>query len=757
MGKKEIHLDSDAESLFQELKGLETERELEKFSDVSDLLSGYLNAEEARLDQWRIYLLEAIFMLSHYVVNVHFSEGIQSQKDIFSELINTLTKLDQVPDRGKTLLIQYRGKPTGTKISSKVDYVVSYGKLILDSVIVQAMVNRMGLRMAHLTGRLSSTFEVFSRQGINTLFVRLPENSPTMMQQLKECLEIIARFNHAIKSNKPMVYLFRGKQKAVAPVLDERGVPDVNLTLVLALNNLTPDFMQKMITKVKKMMDSADSRLNDRFTGIYDAIFSIAGMQKKLIRPPLELNNIKWLVQSNEQQKISVEKAKVARHIMDTVEGSSEKKIQVLKSVYENDYQNVDLEVFGERIQHLSKLLDSLEKHITDDAVHSEVVDNVRQRFEKVQDNIYDNLFISDQYVRIRDHGRDTILEKVNDKLKDMLSFFQGRAKIRKKLTAGKFYALELTDEDYQNIAQDFKVPVEDARTIIALLKSCFNSEGGFKRSVFEKNIPKFAEYEDKVFDLLWHYLKETPARNDRVAFLNSLQLLMVRMQRPEIALKVLLEEICKDPEVINYSDRNSFMLANLLVRKYNQELRVDIENTPEEVLEVREGINQQAARFVGEILESKQEAFITKIKTIHHKILERIGLPESSDETMSLRFLLSFEREVFIFLSLIQGSIARSVLRSALKEYGTPESFVYINQKGENQIRTILNHFRMIVRAADRLEDKKALLLLTEISKRENFFLSLGKDGHFDEPVKRLFDQVRNALLLTWDKVDVQ
>jgi hypothetical protein len=755
LGKKEIQLDSDAENLFQELKGIETGRKLEKYSDIEDLMSGSLNAEEERLDHWRAYLLETVFLVSHYFVDVRFLEGIQSQKDTFSELINTLTKLDQMPDRGKTLLIQYRGRPTGTKISPKTDYVVSCGKLILDSANTQAMLNRMGLSMAHLTGRLSSTFEVFSKQGINTLFIRLPENSPTLMQQLKECLEIIARFNHAVSSNKPIVYLISGKQKAIVVIPDERGVPDANLTLVSALNNLKPEFMQKLVAKVNDMVDSGGSRFNERFTGIYDAIFSIAGIRKKLIQPPLELNNIKWLIKSQEQQKISVETVKVARHVMDKVEGSPEKKIQVLKSVYGNDYQTIDSGVFGERIQHVSDLLNSLEKNFADNSVHIEVVDNLRQRFEEVQDNIYDNLFVSDHYVRIHDYDRDTILEKVNDKLKDMLSFFKGRAKIRKKLTSGKFYALELTDEDYQNIAQDFNVPIEDARSIISLLKSCFNSEGGFKRSVFEENIPKFAEYEDKVFDLLWHYLKETPTRNDRVAFLNSLQLLMVRMQRPEIALKVLLEEVCKDPEVINYSDRNSFILANLLVRKYNQELRVDIENTPEEVLEVREGINQQMAQFAREILISKQEAFFTKIKTIHHKILDRIGVPESPDESMSLRFLLSFEREVFIFLSLIQGSTARSVLRSALKEYGTPESFVYINQKGENQIRTILNHFRIIVRAAGRLEDKEALLLLTEISKRENFFLSLGKGRHYDELVKRLFQQIRNALLLAWDKID--
>jgi hypothetical protein len=181
-------LDSDAEKLFRELKGIETVQELEKFSDIADLLSECLNAEEERLDQWRTHLVETVFLISSYFVDVRFLEGIQDQKDTFSQLINMFNKLNQMPEKGENLLIQYRGQPTGTKISPKIDYVVYCGKLIIDSAIVQAMLNRMGLRMAHLTGRLSSAFEVFSKQGINTLFMQMPGKSHSVMEQLKECL-----------------------------------------------------------------------------------------------------------------------------------------------------------------------------------------------------------------------------------------------------------------------------------------------------------------------------------------------------------------------------------------------------------------------------------------------------------------------------------------------------------------------------------------------------------------------------------------
>jgi hypothetical protein len=43
---------------------------------------------------------------------------------------------------------------------------------------------------------------------------------------------------------------------------------------------------------------------------------------------------------------------------------------------------------------------------------------------------------------------------------------------------------------------------------------------------VFLKSLPRpyMAKYGVKIFGFLWHYLKETPSRKDRVAFLNSLR-----------------------------------------------------------------------------------------------------------------------------------------------------------------------------------------------------------------------------------------
>ena len=113
----------------------------------------------------------------------------------------------------------------------------------------------------------------------------------------------------------------------------------------------------------------------------------------------------------------------------------------------------------------------------------------------------------------------------------------------------------------------------------------------------------------------MWHFLKITPERKDRVAFLNSLQLLISKMKHPDRALKVLLNDICQDLENISYSERNAFMLANLLVRTYNQELWLDVEITPEEVLDVRNGINRKAADTAAYLIETDSESFLTKIR----------------------------------------------------------------------------------------------------------------------------------------------
>jgi hypothetical protein len=51
-------------------------------------------------------------------------------------------------------------------------------------------------------------------------------------------------------------------------------------------------------------------------------------------------------------------------------------------------------------------------------------------------------------------------------------------------------------------------------------------------------------------------------------------------------------------PEKVEPSDRNAIMLANILLRTYNKELDVDIEMTPEEVLNVRNGLDRDVVHY---------------------------------------------------------------------------------------------------------------------------------------------------------------
>jgi hypothetical protein len=224
-------------------------------------------------------------------------------------------------------------------------------------------------------------------------------------------------------------------------------------------------------------------------------------------------------------------------------------------------------------------------------------------------------------------------------------------------------------------------------------------------------------------------------------------------MKNPEKAIKVLIGDVCQDPEIISYSDRNSFMLAILLLRTYNQELRLDIEITPEQVLEVHQGLNRNAAAAAAEMIDASQEVFLTKIRTIHGKLLEAIAADETDEGVLPFRFLLSLEREACIFLSLVQGSTAKTVLRSAVKGYGDPYSNVYTLQNSSVYIQMILQHLKVMVRALGKLEDPEAMALFNDIRSKEAKFHRLGDGPQHESLVRSVMDHIQKARRVIYKK----
>jgi len=281
--------------------------------------------------------------------------------------------------------------------------------------------------------------------------------------------------------------------------------------------------------------------------------------------------------------------------------------------------------------------------------------------------------------------------------------------------------------QDYETIAQDFDITPDDAGTLVQLLKSCFNEKGHFLRSTFENNIPAFAKYEKKVFEFLWYYLKEIPVKNDRVAFLNSIQSLISQMKQRKKAIRIVLDDFIHSPEEVSFTDRNALILANLLVRKYNKELRMDVEITPEEVLLVKDGLDTDVARDIAAFIDEKREPIFNKIRTIHRKTKELIDRGDK-DASMPIRYLLSLERECYIFLSLVGRTTARRIVYGAVKEYGNPGSEIYHLAKSPQNMKALIQLLRVSVRGLWRFSETEDIILLKELLAAEGDFYILTK-----------------------------
>ena len=374
------------------------------------------------------------------------------------------------------------------------------------------------------------------------------------------------------------------------------------------------------------------------------------------------------------------------------------------------------------------------------------MLNSVETRLRQVRDDVFEQITLHDVDTLGTDETEGSLGRVLSEKLQRMVAYFKRRVLTKKKIREMVQTPIDFDDQDYETIARDFDISIEEAKAFLALLKGCFDPSANFVRASFEKNIPHMAKYGIKVFGFLWHYLKETLSRRDRVAFLNSLQSLILEIQQSPAALVLLLEDFCQKPHEVAFSDRNALILANVLLRKYNKEIHNDIEVTPEEVLLVREGLSPEARKAAGDAIDSQTDAFFQKIRTIHGKFLAALR-PGEEKSGVPPRFLLLLERECYIFLALIGRPHGHAVLRSAVKIYGDPASEIYMAKVGKGFREACLKHLRIAIRGLSRYEDKNDLPFLMELRKMERDFMVVDKDRGYRDSVKKAMEWLDIAI----------
>ncbi|UCD32260.1 MAG: hypothetical protein JSV38_16160 [Desulfobacterales bacterium] len=726
-------LDEEAKKLFQKLQGIDT-------SYGKDRLTESLEEEKKREDEKKILLVELIHLLSAVLMDVNLSIESKTGKETFAHFAETYDKLTETSPKKQAVLVRYRGFPNDPNVTEKNDYEIIYGNTIVDFAAVSDIIKHIGYRMAHLSDQLSRAFNVFSTHNIFSLYMKIPGSSDKQRDRFNDTLQALSRYKAAVETNSPIVFLKKGGESKSFPlVCNETGLPDENLTLLAVANNLKPHTIKILADRVGK------SSLKDRYMSIYNAIFAVKKLKGRLVKPPIEVNNVIWLLADQEKEIVTQEKAEVARIAIEHAGGSPQKAAKVLKSVYGNDYEKIDSKNLGERLQLSSNLLNTVKEKPKTEKIEKEILGNIETRLEQVQEKVFDDLFVQQGTDLAASKKKLGIFGVLHDKLLDIVTFYKRRIDTKKKMREMVHRAINFNLQDYETLAEDFDITIEDAKGLIEMLRECFDEHGRFMRGSFVRIMPDFSRYERKIFEFLWHYLREYIHQKDRTAYLNSLQLLIARMQKPKKAIKILLSDFCQDANNINYSDSKALMLCSLLIRKYNKEL-IDLEITPEDVLQVTEGLDLGVAKYTEWKIDKDQNNFFEKIRTIHQNLIKALDPSRRETPSIALPFLISLEREAYLLFSLVGGNTARSIVLSAVKDYGDPESMIYHGRESKKNIGALLQNLRIAIRGLGRIGRLDDLSVFDEVKGNEKRLAALGKSSSCKRLVSQIMDRIEES-----------
>jgi hypothetical protein len=720
-------LDDAAKQLFQQLGGI-AERENHRVPAGTNGLTKSLIGEQKKQDIWQILIIDCAHLLATYFRDVDLIAKPDAEQACFRQLVTTLRRLAKIPVHDGGLLIRFRGFPSEPCTPEKLDYEIFFGNHHITTASVQGMLKRQGAKAQHLPDQLLNTFGCFSDHGINNLFLRLNRKTLGAINDLRFCLLILSRFKQCIAKNHPIT-IPMDNQKLVSPIVyDNRGRPDANLTLVSALNHLGQAKTTALIKKVDTWIrQKTAANPGFKYNGVYNTFFNFKQLRAKLKRPPLEMNNIKWLVVARDDETISERKAQLAQWVVDTTKDSPQKAAKVLTSVYGNDFHRITSQHLGERLHLSSDLLDSIESEKSQTELKEEVLGNIQSRLQTVKDHVFDDLQVESRDTAAEPDNKRSFLFRVNKHLYKMISFFKLRSFTRKKMQAMVNKPIEFNQQELATLAADFRIDPEKVQELIETLKQCFNQQGEFKKRSFEQSIPIFTQYERKIFEFLWHHLKDVVQPEDRIAFLNALQNLTAKMNQPKRAFKILLEDFCEDPDRVNFSDSKALMLSNLILRHYDKFL-ADFEITPEDIITDRSSLDQNVVRYASWRIDKEQERFFRKIRTIHDHLFESMAVGQTRHHQFTPDDMLGIERECFIFLALIGGPTARSVIRSAVKDYGSPNSALYLSKHSDDHLLHIIQNFRLTIRSLGMIGNTDDLEILVAVKQNKAAFVKNGK-----------------------------
>jgi hypothetical protein len=740
---KEFALDESAQQLYQQLEGIDDTLRVDLSLKLESELMQFLQQEEKKRDTYRLLVAQAACLFVDILAETTIADFAKASNPKVRVFVNILNKIAALAGRETKISCRFRGQQTLRAADSPAsatpeayDYELAIGDVLLDYLVAQKVEQRETLKGRALPAKLLRAFTVMSGMRIfNFAIVVKAGEAAEITGQYEKSLGSLVRFYNPQQHGDNFL------------VRDEYGLPNINLTLLAATNNVRPDSLQELVGKLKPRMLGADPDPDlSFFTTVYDAILASKNYQQLRQKMAIEVNNVHQLMlNSRINPKRTTEGVQVARLVLSKYGSDPLKASELIASISAEGYRNVQSKVMGKRLAQASEFMEMAGGSTNQKGLQVEALQNIEVGLENIPDEVYEEIKIEGSQVSsVDDQGKKTSWS-LHQKVLELVSYFKQRALTKKKVRDINNREVEFDAVDYSVIAKNCRVTDGQARHLVELLKECFSQNGRFRRSSFEKNIPEFLRYEENVFEFLWYYMKELGLKEDRIGFLNSIQLLVSQLKKPEKAFKILLTDIFSPASTGRFSDRNGLILAIILLRTYNQEAKSNIELTPEEVLYVWEGLNKKMVGVGQDFFRHNQELVVLKVKRLTELLLQISVKKAHQEEQMRLRFLISLMREVVVFCSLIGGRLSESTVKGVVREFGNPSSPFYQRVDDKSQISQGLKLLQVAARGLKRFNDPHSANLLEVIAHREREFVELYDNPTHRLIVKKIMERVGN------------
>lgn len=708
------------------------------------------NNEWEKHDKWLIIIIRLVHFLSLFFQEKKHNKDDQSAYEHLAQVIKNIQQLDMMPGHNGQILIESKPHTSGRIRPVVADYFIAFAGLKLDLAHTQAVMQQYGVRLSHLSGRLKNAFAALSRLGLTNCKIVLPDNSLDYNDRLYISLDIISQVFSGISHDRPISLKQRGKTISVPMVKGINGAFDPNLTTFSALNGLNEHSIQDLTLSVKDFLKSSNADfLNRMGNSMLFAIKEMEEFKDRFIYPPVEINTDypesfggtkggragngdvqKTEAKVNNVSFLVTTRADLKKYII-YKKGWSDDLKRLSFEFCKKDFHDMNALEFSKRLKLLIRITERLK---TEDPNYNVILKNFTSLFqadlEKTDGTFFNALTVLNDAVKMDIDGKITLFGNIDSVVLNLIAIVKETFDIQNKLNSIVELSKDFTDEKMEKLADIFSINTQDVKNLNALLRSCFDQNNSFVKKRFEAIVPDLVINEKIILEFLWGYFKNIDRRQDRVSFLNSLQFVISKINQPKRALKLLITDICIKPSSVSFSDRNAFMLANQLLRKYNKELDIDIELTPEEVLLVKNGLDHNIVKYAAWKVDLDKLRFEIKMQTIRNKINSFFNSDDADMQPMPIYHLLSLEREALIFLALVAGATARSVFQTAIIEYGNIKSGIYRFPLAEKHINTLLQHLIIAVRGLGRVGKKEDILLLEEVKASRYDFLLICKSS---------------------------